>query len=397
MDSETAPASHHGFVDGCYLKNDAYSGAATLVSFHLLRYALFTIMLVIVGPFVFRVVAAFFDLERDYKSIVDHFDDVTSGLIYTYILFTLGNYSHTFGWVTAVFYFVGLLLYSCLAELPFMRVSIPGWRSWSKEAWAVNFAALVLALVAAGFHIRWASMAGILQWYLPLFVLASASVWSPAIVKWLQNYCIDNCPEGLGIERRTRWAALAIIIPRSGAMRRKYQAEEENQLAVLRERAEQYAAIEAIGVPATREASASQQSRGSDNGGNNESYSPLQRSSDAGTAVLCENNHSSSRLNMPIEPAPPPRAITLTRAQKHELIERKLRHRHYLNTNPDGSLPLYRYQLHLHHWQIFYILAFFTRFDKFASRACAGVVLGIFTHGHAAFGLDPLMERKGEL
>ncbi|KAJ2891314.1 hypothetical protein GGI21_005892, partial [Coemansia aciculifera] len=349
-------------------------------------------MLVIVGPFVYRVVAAFFDLERDYKSIVDHFDDVTSGLIYTYILFTLGNYSHTFGWVTAVFYFVGLLVYSSLAEVPFMRVSIPGWRSWRREAWMVNFAALALVLVAAGFHIRWASTTGIIRWYLPLFVLASASVWSPALVKWLQNYCIDNCPEGLGIERRTRWAALSIIIPRSGAMRRKYQAEEETQLAVLRERAEQYAASEAAAsIPVTRAASATQQSDGSNNDCDNNGYRPLQRSSDAGTTA---NNHSMSRLNMPIEPAPQPRANTLTRAEKNELIERKLRNRHYINVMPDGSLPLYRYQLHLHHWQIFYILAFFTRFDNFASRACAGIVLGIFTHGHAAFGLDPLMERK---
>ncbi|KAJ2809633.1 hypothetical protein GGI24_007174, partial [Coemansia furcata] len=111
MDSGTATVSH-GFMDGCYLKDDAYNGAATLVSFHLLRFGLFTIMLIVVGPFVFRIVAAFFDLERDFKSIVDHFDDVTGGLMYVYILFTLGNYSHTFGWVTVVFYFVSLLAYS---------------------------------------------------------------------------------------------------------------------------------------------------------------------------------------------------------------------------------------------------------------------------------------------
>ncbi|KAJ2013156.1 hypothetical protein IW146_001257 [Coemansia sp. RSA 922] len=395
------PASTgHGFTDGCYLQNDAYNGAATLVSFHLLRYALFTIMLIVVGPFVFRVVAAFFDLERDFKSIVDHFDDVTGGLMYTYILFTLGNYAHTFGWVTAVFYFVGLLVYTALTWLPFMGVDIPGWRSWSKEAWLVNSAGLTLVLVGVGFHIRWASRAGILQWYLPLFVLATASVWSPVFVRWLQHYCIDNCPDGLGIERRTRWAALAIIIPRSGAIRRKYQAEEETQLAVLRERAEQYAA--------TRATSATQQSRGSDNEGDDADYRPLsmavgagpitvQRSSNVGTDILNTNNsHSTSRLNMPNEPAAQPRAITLTHAQKQEMIERKLRNRHYVNAKAGGPLPLYKYQLHLHHWQIFYILAFFTRFDQFASRACAGLVLGIFTHGHAAFGLDPLMERKHE-
>ncbi|KAJ2488811.1 hypothetical protein IWW37_004515 [Coemansia sp. RSA 2050] len=400
MDSR-ATLVDHGFVDGCYIKNDAYNGAATLVSFHLLRYALFTLMLLVVGPFVFRVVAAFFDLERDFKSIADHFDDVTGGLMYTYILFTLGNYSHTFGWVTASFYFVGLLAYSGLAWLPFMGVSIPGWRSWSKEAWLVNSAGLVLALIGAGFHIRWASQTGILQWYLPLFVLASASLWSPLFVKWLHHYCIDNYPEGLGIERRSRRAALSIFISRSGAIRRKYQVEEENQLAVLRMRAEQYAATRAL--PVTRQSGSSTDDN--DNGRCGSLSTSIgdrpvatQRSSDVGTPMLYANNsHSASRLNMPNEPAAQPRATTLTHAQKQEMIERKLQHRYYLNARPDGSLPLHRYQLHLHHWQIFYTLAFFTRFDDFASRACAGIVLGIFTHGHAAFGLDPLMERKGEL
>ncbi|KAJ2411392.1 hypothetical protein GGI10_004286 [Coemansia sp. RSA 2530] len=396
MDSRASLAGH-GFVDGCYIKNDAYNGAATLVSFHLLRYILFTAMLVVVGPFVFRVVAAFFDLERDFKSIVDHFDDVTGGLMYSFVLFTLGNYSHTFGWVTAVFYFVGLLAYSGLTWLPFMGVSIPGWRSWSREAWLVNSAGLVLVLAGAGFHIHWASQAGILQWYLPLFVLASASLWSPFFVKWLHHYCMDNYPEGLGIERRSRRAALSIFIPRSGAIRRKYQVEEENQLAMLRLRAEQYAATRALSV--TRQSGSSTD--------DNDRCEPLsmpigdgpvsmQRSSDADTPILQGDNHSASRLNMPNEPTAQPRATTLTQAQKQEIIEHKLRHLHYINAKPGESLPLYRYQLHLHHWQIFYTLAFFTRFDDFASRACAGIVLGIFTHGHAAFGLDPLMERKGE-
>jgi len=36
---------------------------------------------------------------------------------------------------------------------------------------------------------------------------------------------------------------------------------------------------------------------------------------------------------------------------------------------------------HLHHWQIFYYLAFFTRFDNVISEICAGLVIGIFMHG----------------
>ncbi|KAJ1938426.1 hypothetical protein EC988_007595, partial [Linderina pennispora] len=240
MGNETVPATH-SFLDGCYLQHDAYSGAATLVSFHFVRYILFTAMFTVAGPLVYRLVAAFFDLERDFKSLVDHFDDITNSLIYSYIVFTLGNYSHTFSWVTAVFYFVGILGYSALVEIPFMRVSLPGWRDWSKPAWTVTLTGLAVVLVAAGFHIHWAARAGIIEWYLPLFVLATASVWVGAIVKAAHHYCADNCPEGLGIERMLRRFALVLFTRRSGDGRRRRQEEQRAQHIQLVERAERYA------------------------------------------------------------------------------------------------------------------------------------------------------------
>ncbi|KAG4103315.1 hypothetical protein H8356DRAFT_1644365 [Neocallimastix lanati (nom. inval.)] len=47
---------------------------------------------------------------------------------------------------------------------------------------------------------------------------------------------------------------------------------------------------------------------------------------------------------------------------------------------------------HLHHWQIFYYLAFFTRFDNVISEICAGLVIGIFMHGVSAYGFHDLLE-----
>ncbi|KAJ2238112.1 hypothetical protein IWW45_000299 [Coemansia sp. RSA 485] len=391
--NETVPV-YHSFVDGCYLHQDAYYGAATLVSFHLVRYVLFTLMLVVVGPFAYRLIAAFFDLERDFKSVVDHFDDVTSGLLYSYVVFTLGNYAHTFSWVTLVFYFVGLFCFCILVELPFMRVSLPGWRTWSIGAWVVNLAGVALVLVAAGFHIRWAYLAGILQWYLPLFVLATATVWSTTLVNRLQCYCIEKCPDGLGIERRTRRAALVLFTRRSAKARRQYQEEQETQLRQLRERTGQYAINAAAATPSSLQMS----DNGNDNGdtdladGTHVRRSSSQGIEDTGAGLA---NASRSLLNMPTEPTCRERIDSLTHEQKNELIEEKLKNLHYLNVQTNGPLPLYRYNLHLHHWQIFYILAFFTRFDEFASKMCAGVVLGIYTQGYAAYGFDPIMNRKG--
>ena len=41
-------------------------------------------------------------------------------------------------------------------------------------------------------------------------------------------------------------------------------------------------------------------------------------------------------------------------------------------------------RIHLHHWQIFYALAFFTRFDHPVSQIAGGVTLGIYTQGIGA-------------
>ncbi|KAJ2804095.1 hypothetical protein H4R21_001777 [Coemansia helicoidea] len=351
-----------GFLDGCFTHGDAHGGAATLVSFHFVRFALFAVLLTVAGPLVHRVVAALFDLERDFKSVADHFDDVTSGLLYAYLVFTLGNYAHTLGWVTLVFYFVGLLGFCLLVELPFMRISIPSWRTWSVGAWAVNLAGLAAVVLAAVFHIRWAYKAAILQWYLPLFALATSTVWLTVFVKQLNNYCVDYCPNGLGIERQLRRLALVLCIWRDPDR-----------------------------APSKRpDANAPTASRANDNGAP-DTGTPI--GSDIPLALLSGANGTASAGNAAGEQSCRERAGLLSREEKNAIISRKLEHLHYLNAEGGRPLPLYHYQLHLHHWQIFYILAFFTRFDRFASQACAGLVLGIFTQGISAYGFDPMMER----
>ncbi|KAI8331555.1 hypothetical protein BC941DRAFT_438697 [Chlamydoabsidia padenii] len=47
--------------------------------------------------------------------------------------------------------------------------------------------------------------------------------------------------------------------------------------------------------------------------------------------------------------------------------------------------------LHLHHWQIFYALAFFTRFTHPVSQAAAGIVLASYMEGVCAYGYDHLV------
>ncbi|KAI9335564.1 hypothetical protein BD770DRAFT_415925 [Pilaira anomala] len=47
--------------------------------------------------------------------------------------------------------------------------------------------------------------------------------------------------------------------------------------------------------------------------------------------------------------------------------------------------------IHLHHWQIFYVLAFFTRFDDAVSQVGAGIVLACYMEGICAYGYDALV------
>ncbi|KAG1100048.1 hypothetical protein G6F42_017727 [Rhizopus arrhizus] len=47
--------------------------------------------------------------------------------------------------------------------------------------------------------------------------------------------------------------------------------------------------------------------------------------------------------------------------------------------------------IHLHHWQIFYVLAFFTRFDHPVSQVGAGIVLACYMEGICAYGYDRLV------
>lgn len=47
--------------------------------------------------------------------------------------------------------------------------------------------------------------------------------------------------------------------------------------------------------------------------------------------------------------------------------------------------------MHLHHWQIFYMLAYFTRFTHPVSQVGAGIVLACYMEGICAYGYDQLL------
>src|SRR5262249_20350337 len=63
---------------------------------------------------------------------------------------------------------------------------------------------------------------------------------------------------------------------------------------------------------------------------------------------------------------------------------------HHAKSAPHYTRKHPRYIFHLHHWQIFFALAFFTRFTHPLSQAMAGLCLGVFMQGGFAYNFDPL-------
>ncbi|KAI8968228.1 hypothetical protein BDF20DRAFT_839351 [Mycotypha africana] len=68
-----------------------------------------------------------------------------------------------------------------------------------------------------------------------------------------------------------------------------------------------------------------------------------------------------------------------------------------LPTTHVSTLPnpyTYKITIHLHHWQIFYVLAFFTRFQHPVSQIGAGIVLACYMEGICAYGYDKLVNEE---
>lgn len=58
----------------------------------------------------------------------------------------------------------------------------------------------------------------------------------------------------------------------------------------------------------------------------------------------------------------------------------------------DGTTTCDTVVFHPHHWAIFYVLGFITRFDDPISNITAGIVVGSYMHGVASYGYGELLE-----
>ncbi|KAJ1970268.1 hypothetical protein H4R35_005953 [Dimargaris xerosporica] len=362
------------FADACYFPN----ANNTLLSFRSVQFIEFLVLVIVAGPAVYRALAWLYDWERDPKSWVHHFQDTAQGIGYGFIVFVLGNYSHTLSWWTVLGYFIGLIGWSLLGELPFMKVSLPTWRTWTMGAWLVHLLAVAIVLALAAVHCVWAFREDIFwPWYLWGLVVALSFIWVGAAVTICEKRWF--IPRRIHLYQQHQQARISTCpqLPHTSATLRPaasldtYSSDDAMLVAEVDVRGRLGAHSAPAGMPGLSNQSTTHSYDSSDDNGD-PSAIPLQET--------CAST----------------RPLPATKVGQWWYYVDPVRHwvtrRARANCDPPARELVQCFTVHLHHWQIFYVLAFFTRFPHTISQLCAGLVLGIYTQGSAAYGFDPLLE-----
>ncbi|KAJ1985151.1 hypothetical protein H4R34_000228 [Dimargaris verticillata] len=373
-DSGTLP-----FADACFFPEVT----DTLLSFRSVQFIEFLVLVVVAGPTVYRALAWLYDWERDPKSWVHHFQDTAQGIAYGFLVFVLGNYSHTLSWWTVLGYFIGLIGWSLLGELPFLKVSLPTWRTWSMGAWLVHLAAVGIVLALAVVHCVWAFHEGIFwPWYLWGLVVALSFIWVGAAVsmcekRWVIPHRIHSYQEHRPTQSPTHCRPPHAPAPlRSTASLDAYSSDD----AMLVAEADARGRLGTHSAPAGASGFPNQSTHSFDSADDNSNPSavPLQETNTLTGMSPLDRPLPATKFGQWWYYIDPVRRWSIQRSRA--------------NRDPPARVLLQCFTVHLHHWQIFYILAFFTRFTHTISQISAGLVLGIYTQGSAAYGFDPLLE-----
>ncbi|PWA01674.1 hypothetical protein BB558_002215 [Smittium angustum] len=470
---------------------DNYGGAWTLVSFNLLVFVEFALLISVVGPLIFRLVSSALGLERHYISIVGFFGMFLKNLQLGYILFTLGNYSNTFNYVTVISYFFGIFGYSILVEISFLKVSLPTWRAWTVGAWIAHLIGVFLVLSAASWFIYLSVIDGYVDVYLAFFVLATSFIWIPAILNYFNTRTLKKYPEA---HPKSRIPRMIILACKNIVSKHKKQKSRYISLEPIKKKTDRVLQnntgdresssnsrtsssqsdndspssdiINTLSLPDSIKFSDTENDKNLDFEGiekkinleyvnhsnfkkeaekinepqknsklgytDNRKYISPSDSDSVKNKSLCKNLSTPFSNSFELKSFSQPQSKKSninSKLEEDDILENRVNSRHKnsqlenINTTPaetsesgsqepgsgvftlfDQAKPSYlglssenpygrvQYSVHIHHWQIFYLLAFFTRFPTLTSRICSGLLLGIYTHGSAAYGHDHILE-----
>ncbi|KAG0348105.1 hypothetical protein BG004_006080 [Podila humilis] len=418
-------------------------------SFDPLMYIYFMLATVLIPYPTYVLVATIFNWEHRKKRPARHFQDLMQGASYGVIVFIFGNYAQTLNWITILAFWITWPCYSLIAEFEFAKTSLPSWKTWPFGMYALFAGATALVLTFAAYHIY---LGYLLTKTVPGFVgYYLLGLLIPLILTLLgyAAYKQQNL-DAFGLSKVYNWM-LSLQYKQSVASARRKQ----KKLAAIKAK-QIAAAVAAASptTPAATSSSTAPSAvaaGGSDsvpdagrvhqpsNGADLEtsharsSFSQPNNNSGGGVVATTTSAHSINRAksheqlllkspstihistsypNIPSYGATAMIAVPATLPPSiHDttLV--------VIDTQPDSpstdlqiaesdaavATTIQPYEpyvwsvgtpahFHPHHWQLFYMLAFFTRFDHWVSRVGGGIVLGCYMQGVMAYGYDVLVE-----
>ncbi|GJJ74668.1 hypothetical protein EMPS_07026 [Entomortierella parvispora] len=308
-------------------------------SFDPIKFIYFMLATVLIPYPVYIFVATVFNWEHRAKRPARHYQDVLNATSYGVIVFIFGNYAQTLNWITILAFWITWPSYSMIAELDFAKTSLPSWKTWPFGMYALFAGATAVVLVFAGYHIY---LAIVLTRTIPGFVgYYLLGLLIPVILTLIAYACLkQQNKDFFHLSRLYNWMLLL-------------QWKREAFVAASKARKLKKAndtKLQTIDPPSSAE---------------NGSAGVQDAGADASTAAAA------------------------TSAASPALAEPEVSIQPYQPYVWSAAIPGY---FHPHHWQLFYTLALFTRFDHWVSRVGGGITLGCYMQGIMAYGFDYLIE-----
>ncbi|KAF9574784.1 NAD(+) kinase [Mortierella alpina] len=341
-------------------------------SFDPIKFIYFMLATVLIPYPTYVFVATVFSWEHRAKRPARHYQDLLHATSYGVIVFIFGNYARTLNWITILAFWITWPCYSMIAELDFAKTSLPSWKTWPFGMYALFAGATAVVLTFAGYHIYLGvelnrTIPGFVGYYLlGLLIPAALTLIGYAFLKQ-QNKDLFGLSKVYNWMLHLQWKQTTSVTLRKAAKQKK--------LAAAQQRAQL-----TIDPPSSAEVGTAGESAPPPQAGTvlvqlDEHQAPSNYVSRTGSydnlvVVEVRNNKRNSLSEAAVAPAEQRSAL--------ETAEPEITIQPYQPYVWSAAVPGH---FHPHHWQLFYILAFFTRFDDWVSRVAAGITLGCYMQG----------------
>ncbi|KAG0263905.1 hypothetical protein BGZ95_003693 [Linnemannia exigua] len=352
----------------------ATCGMTTWVgSFDPLMFIYFMLATVLLPYPAYIFVATVFNWEHRAKRPARHYQDVLHATSYGVIVFIFGNYAQTLNWITILAFWITWPVYSLIAELDFAKTSLPSWKTWPFGMYALFAGATAVVLVFTAFHIY---LGVVLTRTVPGFVgYYLLGLLIPFFLTMIGYACLKQQNKDMfGLSKFYNWMLSLRWRREAYVARRKFEKQQKLEPA------------------AQKTIDSSAETSGESTG----VQLQQQPAAAAGTVVVqVEGDHQNGSQHVSRTGSHDNLVYTTSRQlqldNNNAFLSPSTEQQQQLDvTTPEFSVQPYSPYVwsaatpgyfHPHHWQLFYILAFFTRFDHWVSRVGGGIVLGCYMQG----------------